>query len=105
MNDGASSARPSTTTSASTVVTVTPNPAIDHTAWVPGFVPGAVNRVAKDHLVPGGKGVNVAAGCPAGRAHRGHRLPRVENAGTFEAFLAARDIADHSCRRRLTRPW
>jgi 1-phosphofructokinase len=82
--------------SAATVVTVTPNPAIDHTAWVPGFEPGAVNRVVKDHLVPGGKGVNVAA------VLAGWGLPTavtgylgVENADTFRSFLADRGIADH----------
>ena len=78
------------------VVTVTPNPAIDHTAWVPGFTPGAVNRVVKDHLVPGGKGVNVAAvlaGWGVSTAATG--FLGEENAGAFRSFLAGRGIADH----------
>ena len=43
------------------VVTVTANPAIDRTVWIPGFRAGEVNRVVRDERSPGGKGVNVAA--------------------------------------------
>ncbi|MET0458294.1 MAG: 1-phosphofructokinase, partial [Ilumatobacteraceae bacterium] len=47
--------------SRSSVVTITANPALDHTVWVPNFRAGEVNRVEHDQLTPGGKGVNVAA--------------------------------------------
>ncbi|MDP9188046.1 MAG: hypothetical protein M3O25_02215, partial [Actinomycetota bacterium] len=43
------------------VVTVTANPAVDQTIWVPGFRAGEVNRVVREQVTPGGKGVNVAA--------------------------------------------
>jgi 1-phosphofructokinase family hexose kinase len=75
------------------VVTVTPNPALDQTVWVPGFAAGEVNRVEREETTPGGKGVNVAAflasfGVPV--AATGF-LGRA-NAGLFEDFLAARGI-------------
>jgi 1-phosphofructokinase len=76
------------------VVTVTANPAVDQTIWVPGFRAGEVNRVVRELLTPGGKGVNVAAflaefGVPVlatgflGRP----------NAGLFESFLDEEGIA------------
>lgn len=43
------------------IATVTLNPAIDQTAFVPGFRPGEVNRVEFEQSDPGGKGVNVAS--------------------------------------------
>ena len=43
------------------VVTVTVNPALDQTLWIPGFAAGQVNRVDREVVRPGGKGVNVAA--------------------------------------------
>jgi 1-phosphofructokinase family hexose kinase len=75
------------------VVTVTPNPALDQTVWIPGFAAGEVNRVEREETSPGGKGVNVAAflaafGVPV--AATGF-LGRA-NAGLFEDFLAARGI-------------
>jgi 1-phosphofructokinase len=77
------------------VVTVTPNPAIDHTAWVPGFVPGEVNRVTRDHLVAGGKGVNVAAMLAGwGLRTLATGFLGAENAGTFASFLAERGISE-----------
>ena len=43
------------------IVTVTPNPSIDRTVTLPGaLVRGAVHRVGKVTVEPGGKGVNVA---------------------------------------------
>lgn len=43
------------------VATITLNPAIDHTASIPNFAAGEVNRVAWEQADPGGKGVNVAS--------------------------------------------
>jgi 1-phosphofructokinase len=70
------------------VVTVTANPAVDHTIWVPGFRAGEVNRVAREQLNPGGKGVNVAAFLAefGVRVHATGFLGR-PNAYLFEAFL------------------
>lgn len=76
------------------VVTVTANPAVDQTIWVPGFRPGEVNRVVREHVTPGGKGVNVAAFL----AEFGVRVFATgfmgrPNAGLFEAFLDHEGIA------------
>ncbi|WAC21372.1 1-phosphofructokinase family hexose kinase [Luteolibacter sp. SL250] len=43
------------------IITITLNPAIDHTVHLETFVPGKVNRVDWHHRQAGGKGVNVAA--------------------------------------------
>lgn len=43
------------------IATVTLNPAVDHTASIPYFRAGEVNRVEWDQADPGGKGVNVAS--------------------------------------------
>lgn len=43
------------------IVTITLNPAIDHTIHLERFEPGKVNRVGWHHRQAGGKGVNVAA--------------------------------------------
>jgi 1-phosphofructokinase len=43
------------------ILTVTLNPAIDRTIFVPGFKANTVNRVEKDYSHAGGKGVNVAS--------------------------------------------
>ncbi|MDB2310804.1 1-phosphofructokinase family hexose kinase [Opitutales bacterium] len=42
------------------IVTVTLNPAIDHTVHVDRFEPGAVNRACGSHRQSAGKGINVA---------------------------------------------
>jgi len=42
------------------IVTVTLNPAIDHTLHLPIFTLGQVNRVDSERTDPGGKGINVA---------------------------------------------
>jgi 1-phosphofructokinase len=42
-----------------TTITVTLNPAIDHSVFVDAFVPGTVHRVTRSHRQAGGKGVNV----------------------------------------------
>lgn len=41
------------------IITVTLNPAIDHTVFVDALVPGTVHRVTRSHRQAGGKGVNV----------------------------------------------
>jgi 1-phosphofructokinase family hexose kinase len=42
------------------IVTVTMNPSVDKTIFVPKIVPGDVNRVAESMLDPAGKGINVS---------------------------------------------
>lgn len=42
------------------LLTITPNPAIDQTLEVANFAPGMVNRVASSQIHAGGKGINVA---------------------------------------------
>lgn len=76
-------------------VTVTCNPAVDHTLSIPNFTAGAVNRVAHERCHPGGKGVNVAAAL----ADAGHRVAVTgflgrDNAAPFTAMFAAHGIAD-----------
>ena len=43
------------------IVTVTLNPAIDHTVFVDRFTIGSVNRAGRSHRQAGGKGVNVSS--------------------------------------------
>lgn len=81
------------------VVTVTANPAIDHTVWIPGFRAGEVNRVASDDRSPGGKGVNVAAALRALDVEAiATGLLGDANADLFETFLATEGIADRFVR-------
>ena len=42
------------------IVTVTPNPSIDHTLQVQALVPDAVHRAIRSGFEPSGKGVNIA---------------------------------------------
>lgn len=42
------------------VTTITPNPAIDKTYWIPGFTKGINNRVNRLRIDPGGKAINIA---------------------------------------------
>lgn len=42
------------------IVTVTPNPAVDQTAWVERLAPGEVHRVLETHVDPAGKGINAS---------------------------------------------
>lgn len=42
------------------IITVTPNPSLDRTYDVERLVVGEVNRAARTHLDPGGKGINVS---------------------------------------------
>jgi 1-phosphofructokinase len=71
------------------VVTVTANPAVDQTVWIPGFRAGEVNRVRRQEVAPGGKGVNVAAFLTAFGIHTlATGFLGTSNAGLFEDFLA-----------------
>ena len=42
------------------IVTLTPNPAIDHTVTLDNFVPEDANRIVSSRSDPGGKGINVS---------------------------------------------
>lgn len=42
------------------IYTVTLNPSLDYTVWVPQLETGAVNRTAREQTSPGGKGLNVS---------------------------------------------
>lgn len=76
------------------VVTVTANPALDQTVWVPGFRAGEVNRVRRQEVTPGGKGVNVAAFLTAlGVECLATGFLGTENAGLFEDFFGVHGIA------------
>ena len=66
---------------------------------MPGFRAGEVNRVARDQLTPGGKGVNVAAvlavlGVPADVGG----FLGTDNASLFETFFAERGMGDRFVR-------
>lgn len=77
-----------------TVVTVTANPAIDQTVWIPGFRAGEVNRVEREQLHAGGKGVNVAAFLAQfGEDVVATGFLGTPNAGLFERFFAREGIA------------
>ena len=41
------------------IYTVTFNPSLDYTVHMPVFRAGAINRVAREAVYPGGKGINV----------------------------------------------
>ena len=75
------------------VITVTANPAVDQTIWVPGFRVGEVNRVVREQVTAGGKGVNVAAFLAAfGVPVFATGFLGRPNAGLFEAFFEQKQI-------------
>ena len=81
------------------VVTVTANPAVDQTVWIPGFRAGEVNRVRRQEVTAGGKGVNVAAFLAAfGIETLATGFLGTSNAGLFEDFLAGRGIEERFVR-------
>ena len=81
------------------VVTVTTNPAVDQTVWIPGFRAGEVNRVRRQEVSAGGKGVNVAAFLAAfGIETLATGFLGTSNAGLFEEFLAERGIEERFVR-------
>ena len=81
------------------VVTVTANPAVDQTVWIPGFRTGEVNRVRRQEVTAGGKGVNVAAFLAAfGIEALVTGFLGTSNAGLFEDFLAGRGIEERFVR-------
>lgn len=42
------------------IISLTPNPAVDQTSWVPRLEPGTVHRVHETHIDPAGKGINAS---------------------------------------------
>lgn len=81
------------------VLTVTANPAIDHTVEVPGFAAGKVNRVTRSRMDAGGKGINVAtilSGLGATATVTG--LLGRSNAEIFDRHFAEHKLADRFLR-------
>ena len=84
---------------ATSVVTVTLNPAIDQTLSIPGFAEGRVNRVVSSRCDAGGKGVNVACVlADLGVETVATGFLGAGNAALFETFLANKNIADRFVR-------
>lgn len=77
------------------VITLTPNPAIDHTVTLERLVPGAVHRARAEQFEAGGKGIGVAAVLAAlgVRVAAGGWLG-VENPQRFERSFAQAGIVD-----------
>ncbi|MDN7673630.1 hexose kinase [Burkholderia oklahomensis] len=82
-----------------TVVTVTPHPALDQTVRVPNLTLGDVNRAASLEFNAGGKGVNVA-GCLAdyGIATIATGLLGAADSAAFDAMFADKRIVDRFVR-------
>jgi len=81
------------------VVTVTLNPAIDHTVTVSGLNVGKVNRAEQAWTNPGGKGVNVASiladyGCEVAATG----FLGCENCAPYEELFTEKQIADRFVR-------
>jgi 1-phosphofructokinase len=77
------------------IVTVTLNPAIDHTAAIPNFRAGEVNRVTWEQPDPGGKGVNVASFlADFGFSVTATGILGQENAGIFDALFDRKSIGN-----------
>ncbi len=81
--------------SAPSVLTVTPNPAIDQTVLLDTLRPGEVNRCSELHHQAGGKGVNVSAMLGAyGIRSTATGFLGGENPSLFEEMFARLGIAD-----------
>lgn len=80
-------------------VTVTLNPAIDQTAFVPNFKADAVNRVVWEQADPGGKGVNVSSFlADFGYLSTATGLLGGENSELFERLFEQKGIRDRFVR-------
>lgn len=77
------------------VVTVTFNPAIDHTVFVDRLVPGTVHRATRSHRQAGGKGVNVATMLALGGAQVAvSGFLGEDNPSLFEKHFRAHGLRD-----------
>lgn len=78
------------------IVTVTFNPALDRTLYLPNFTLGEVNRITNERTDPGGKGINVA------KVIKALEHPVVvtgflgkKNASAFQEYFTQEDILNH----------
>ncbi|MFH1496201.1 MAG: 1-phosphofructokinase [Verrucomicrobiota bacterium] len=77
------------------IVTVTFNPAIDHTVFVERLTPGTVHRATRSHRQAGGKGVNVATMLALGGAKVAvSGFLGEDNPGIFEKHFRAHGLRD-----------
>lgn len=77
------------------IVTVTLNPAIDHTVFVERLIPGAVHRATRSHRQAGGKGVNVATMLALGGAKVAvSGFLGEDNPGIFETHFRKHGLRD-----------
>ncbi|SIR35900.1 1-phosphofructokinase family hexose kinase [Pseudacidovorax sp. RU35E] len=83
------------TPTAMQLITVTPNPAIDHTVSLDRLEPGAVHRARAEQFEAGGKGIGVAAVAAAlGLRTAASGWLGDQNPQRFERAFAERGIAD-----------
>ncbi|MFP5474268.1 MAG: 1-phosphofructokinase family hexose kinase [Gammaproteobacteria bacterium] len=83
------------TSTAMQLITVTPNPAIDHTVSLDRLEPGAVHRARAEQFEAGGKGIGVAAVAAAlGLRTAASGWLGDQNPHLFEHAFAERGIAD-----------
>ncbi|MDU2063659.1 MAG: 1-phosphofructokinase [Sporomusaceae bacterium] len=78
------------------IITVTLNPALDHSIYLPCFQIGKVNRVQEERLDPGGKGINVANVIRSlGEKVTVTGFLGQDNVKKFQDFFLMKDIEDH----------